>query len=58
MAGPSTDAPRAAAPGSPPFQGILWILGGTFLMGSNDHYPEEAPVHSVTVSGFWIDSTS
>jgi formylglycine-generating enzyme required for sulfatase activity len=24
-------------------------------MGSNNHYPEEAPVHSVTVDGFWID---
>lgn len=24
-------------------------------MGSNDHYPEEAPVHRVSVDGFWID---
>ncbi|MBO0795314.1 MAG: formylglycine-generating enzyme family protein, partial [Ktedonobacteraceae bacterium] len=24
-------------------------------MGSNKHYPEEAPVHSVTVDGFWMD---
>ena len=24
-------------------------------MGSNDHYPEEAPVHHVTVEGFWLD---
>jgi len=24
-------------------------------MGSNDHYPEEAPAHRVTVSGFWMD---
>ena len=24
-------------------------------MGSNDHYPEEAPVHHVTVEGFWMD---
>ena len=23
--------------------------------GSNDHYREEAPVHTVTVDGFWID---
>jgi formylglycine-generating enzyme required for sulfatase activity len=26
-------------------------------MGSDAHYPEEAPVHSVTVGGFWIDRT-
>ena len=24
-------------------------------MGSDDHYPEEAPVHRVAVDGFWID---
>lgn len=26
-------------------------------MGSDNHYPEEAPVHRVTVDGFWIDRT-
>ncbi len=26
-------------------------------MGSDRHYPEEAPVHRVTVDGFWIDRT-
>src|SRR6266581_8061049 len=36
---------------------MVWIPGGTFRMGSNDHYPEEAPVHRVTVAGFWIDRT-
>lgn len=39
----------------PPFEGMVWIPGGTFLMGSNDHYPEEAPAHSVSVNGFWMD---
>jgi formylglycine-generating enzyme len=34
---------------------MVWIPGGTFLMGSDDHYPEEAPAHQVTVDGFWID---
>ena len=24
-------------------------------MGSNRHYPEERPVHSASVDGFWID---
>ena len=41
--------------GDPPRPGMLWIPGGTFAMGSDDHYPEEAPVHRVTVDGFWID---
>jgi formylglycine-generating enzyme len=31
------------------------IPAGTFVIGSNDHYPEEAPAHRVTVDGFWID---
>ena len=34
---------------------MVWIPGGTFRMGSNDHYAEEAPAHDVTVGGFWID---
>jgi formylglycine-generating enzyme required for sulfatase activity len=37
--------------------GMVRIPGGTFRMGSNHHYPEEAPVHRVTVDGFWIDRT-
>ena len=36
---------------------MVRIPGGTFRMGSDDHYPEEAPVHRVTVDGFWIDRT-
>src|SRR5262249_9152031 len=36
---------------------MVWIAGGTFHMGSDKHYPEEAPVHRVTVDGFWIDRT-
>jgi formylglycine-generating enzyme required for sulfatase activity len=36
---------------------MVWIPGGTFRMGSNQHYPEEAPVHTVSVNGFWIDRT-
>jgi formylglycine-generating enzyme required for sulfatase activity len=36
---------------------IVWIAGGTFRMGSDRHYPEEAPAHRVTVSGFWMDRT-
>ena len=40
----------------PPFENMVWIPGGTFMMGSNKHYPEEAPAHLVTVDGFWMDS--
>jgi sulfatase modifying factor 1 len=37
--------------------GMRRIDGGTFLMGSDSHYPEEAPSHRVSVDGFWIDET-
>jgi formylglycine-generating enzyme len=36
---------------------MVWIPGGTSRMGSDQHYPEEAPSHRVTVDGFWIDRT-
>ncbi len=42
-------------PGDPPFENMVWVPGGTFIMGSNKHYPEEAPAHVVTVDGFWMD---
>jgi formylglycine-generating enzyme len=35
--------------------GMTKIRGGTFLMGSEDFYPEERPVREVEVDGFWID---
>lgn len=34
---------------------MAWIAGGDFAMGSDDFYPEERPVHQVTVDGFWMD---
>jgi sulfatase modifying factor 1 len=35
---------------------MAWVPGGTFVMGSDAHYPEEAPAHPVSVDGFWIDT--
>ena len=31
------------------------IESGTFAMGSDEFYPEERPVHRVSVDAFWID---
>src|SRR6185436_16324545 len=52
----SKASPKSRRGRKPPFEGMVWIPGGTFLMGSNDHYPEEAPTHSVSVNGFWMDA--
>ena len=53
------EAPPGAAhnPVWEPGLDALWIPGGTFRMGSDRHYPEEAPVHRVRVQGFWMDRT-
>ena len=54
------------APGSVP-EGMVWIPGGEFSMGSDDtgeslcHLPgvtrDAQPVHRVYVDGFWMDAT-
>jgi formylglycine-generating enzyme required for sulfatase activity len=36
---------------------IVFVPESTFRMGSDWHYPEEAPAHRVTVDAFWIDRT-
>ena len=38
-----------------PTSNMARIPGGEFLMGSNAHYPEEAPAHRVSVGAFWMD---
>ena len=34
---------------------MVVLPGGTFRMGSDDHYPEERPAHKVRVDPFRID---
>jgi sulfatase modifying factor 1 len=43
---PQDDAPDAD---------MAWVPGDEFMMGSDRHYPEEAPAHRVAVGGFWMD---
>jgi formylglycine-generating enzyme len=38
-----------------PFPGMARIPGGSFRMGSESFYPDEAPVREVEVDGFWMD---
>jgi formylglycine-generating enzyme required for sulfatase activity len=54
VAAVAADYPRP--PGPAPAKGMVWVPGGSFLMGSNDFYPEERPVHRVEVGGFWMDA--
>lgn len=35
---------------------MTFVQGGTFSMGSEKFYPEEAPVRQVRVNAFWIDT--
>lgn len=51
----ATVAHDVTAPPNPAPAGMIWVPGGTYAMGSDTHYPEEAPAHPVAVSGFWMD---
>jgi len=57
FAGEADAAANEPAPlhSTSPYPDMAWIPGGTFRMGSDRHYPEEAPTHRVSVDGFWID---
>jgi len=52
---------KAATPAAP--DGMVYIPGGTYTRGEDQdlggqaRYPEEQPVHEVTVSSFFIDTT-
>lgn len=47
-------AASATASGATGTGGMVWIPGGTFLMGA-DEFADARPVHPVTVKGFWMD---
>jgi formylglycine-generating enzyme required for sulfatase activity len=52
---PDEASERQARRKAPP--AMVWIPGGTFLMGTNDKesFPNERPAHLVQVQGFWMD---
>jgi formylglycine-generating enzyme len=45
-----TDSTSVATPSAT--DGLVWIPAQTYTMGSDQHYPEEAPAHQVSVDGF------
>ena len=53
----STAGSAASISGRRSSPDMVAIPGGTFRMGSDRHYPEEAPVRRVTVAPFWIERT-
>ncbi len=66
--GDAGKTPAAASNGSKPkaetkssdmswTNGMVWILGGTFHMGSEGGQTDEKPVRQITVDGFWMDKT-
>jgi sulfatase modifying factor 1 len=57
MPQPSAVLDADIPPAAPPREGMIWIPARTFRMGSDHHYPEEAPSRFVAVDGFWIDRT-
>lgn len=50
-------SPQARASEKPP-EGMTWIPGGVFTIGTNDPQaaPAERPARRVEVSGFWLDA--
>src|SRR6516165_8275082 len=57
MSSSSQVSKRAETPALDPLADMVFLQGGEFRMGSDRHYPEEAPVHRVSVGAFWIDRT-
>jgi formylglycine-generating enzyme len=57
MVSPATIAvPARSSDSAEPPEGMVWIPGGRFWMGTN-HMEDAQPVHPVEVKGFWMDRT-
>jgi eukaryotic-like serine/threonine-protein kinase len=61
---PPTSAPQLPTPGIGSTQVsekdgmvMVFVPAGEFTMGSDDGLENEQPVHTVTLTGFWIDQT-
>jgi len=57
LAGNQSVLPSKSLNETPKFDGLpemVFIKGGAFQMGSNDGEEDEKPVHTVTVSDFWM----
>lgn len=52
-----TTARRKYATSHERLSAMVRLDGGTFAMGSEKFYPEEAPIRRVTVDPFWMDRT-
>jgi formylglycine-generating enzyme required for sulfatase activity len=46
----------AGPPGAAP-EGMVWVPGGRFWMGEEDHFHDTRPLHLVDIDGFWMDRT-
>lgn len=54
----ATGLTREAPPPGPAPDGMVWVPGATFIMGSSDDAAaaDERPAHAVQVHGFWLDA--
>jgi sulfatase modifying factor 1 len=51
----AASAVTAEPPAAP--AGMVWIGPGTFARGAADGRPDERPVRTIAISGFWMDRT-
>lgn len=57
--GTGTTNKKSTQPESSTNEGMVWVEGGEFIMGSNedDVYPAEKPAIKQAVAGYWMDKT-